>query len=142
MVDKVKFNTKTEYREYSKHIRKQLNIKTISTKIVNNIQKEISYTKAATILGFYPFNNEIDITKLYLDKSKQWVLPRVSNNFKDLNIYKYCINDQLEKNKWGISEPSLTAKQINPKSIDLAVIPALSVDKTFLGLTSPINISS
>ncbi len=55
-------------------------------------------------------------------------LPRVSS-FKDgiMDIVEYNQGDELEKNKYGIDEPTST-RTISPKEVDIIILPALAFD--------------
>ncbi len=119
---------KKKLRVEAKILRNILNIDDISDKIVNIIERQDFYAKALNILSFYPMDTEINLTKLYFDKSKNWFLPRVDMKNKILHIYPY-LNDKLEKSKWGVLEPIFNENPTDPKNIDLAILPALIADE-------------
>lgn len=121
--------TKQECREYAKNLRSQLDIPGISNEICSNFKKHDFYRFSKNILSFYPFNNEIDLVELYKDSSKSWYLPRIDLNSRGLIIHKYIIGDILIKNKWGVLEPFEEQEIIDPNKIDIAIIPALMIDK-------------
>ncbi len=123
------FIAKKSLRIKAKELRKSLNIEDISNKIVNIIERQSFYTKVSNILSFYPMDTEINLTKLYFDKSKNWFLPRVDMKNKILYIYPYH-NNKLEKSKWGVLEPIPSEKPANPKNIDIAILPALMADRS------------
>jgi len=123
------FKTKQEFRDYAKRIRSELDINLISQEICENFNKQDFYKFSKNILSFYPFNNEIDLRKLYEDNSKNWCLPRVDMSSRGLIIHRYHYNDTLVKNKWGVFEPYEGQEVIDPATIDIAIIPALMVDK-------------
>lgn len=124
-----KLNTKTEFREYAKHLRDDLDIVKISKEICENFQKQNFFKYSENILSFYPFNNEINLTELYKDSSKNWYLPRIEYP-RSLVIHKYTYGDTLVKNKWGVSEPCCDLEEIDLHKIDIAIIPALMADKS------------
>lgn len=111
-------------------MRKTLDIELISAKICENLKKQDFYKFSQNILGFYPFNKEIDLTELYKDNSKNWYLPQVDNIHRSIIIHPYKYGDLLAKNKWGIFEPLDNNDAIDLHKIDIAIIPALMADKT------------
>lgn len=121
------FKTKQEYREYAKNIRDNLYMASISAKICDIFQNQDFYI-AENILGFYPFNNEVDLTPLYSDKSKSWFLPKVEYSNRSMTIHSYMKGDHLHKNRWGILEP-FDNEELDLKRIDIAIIPALVADR-------------
>lgn len=123
------FSTKQECRDYAKQIRNKINIVSMSNKICENLKKQDFYKFSENILSFYPAKNEIDLRPLYQDSSKKWYLPRVEMSSKSLIIHKYNYNDILVKNNYGIPEPPESSEFIDPYKIDIAIIPALMVDK-------------
>lgn len=122
------FQTKNEFRDYAKKLRKSLDIEKISFFICENIKNQDFYKKSKNILGFYPFNSEISLKNLYKDDSKQWFLPSIDISSKEIFIHPYKDGDRLVENKFKVPEP-LTAKENNLEIIDLILVPALMVDK-------------
>ena len=123
------FKTKKEYREYAKRARLELDINTISQEICDNFKRQDFFRFSKNILSFYPFNNEINLIELYKDNSKNWYLPRVDMYSRGLIIHKYQYGDTLVKNKWRVYEPYEGQEVVDPAIIDVAIIPALMVDK-------------
>ena len=121
--------TKPECREYAKNVRSNLDIAQISSEICNNFQQQDFYKFSENILSFYPFNSEVDLRELYKDASRSWYLPRVDMESRGLIIHQYRDGDSLVKNKWGVYEPYEGLEEVDPAQIDIAIIPALMVDK-------------
>jgi len=124
----INFKTKKEYRDYAKKLRDGLDIEKISLSICNQIISQDFYKKSQNILGFYPFNSELSLVSLYKDNSKNWFLPSIAENGKDLFIHPYKYADKLEKNRFGVPEP-VKEKEFNLDKIDLVFVPALMADK-------------
>lgn len=130
----MKLKTKAEYRKYALLKRKSGNIEEQSNAIISSILNMPAYKKANNILAYYPFREEIDIQKLFSDFSKNWLLPRCDIEKRELIIHQYEQSDILNINKWGVSEPSEKNEKIEPRKIDLAIIPALMTDETGIRL--------
>ena len=115
-------NTKESLRERIKKERALLNIPFLSKKITHNIRNFSVYCEAKNVMLFYPMRYEINLLDLLKD-NKNFYFPRVSGKellvcpkgaeFRksDLNIYEPCTNP------------------VNPKILDLIIVPALAVDK-------------
>ena len=71
--------TKNELRVIAKNIRNQLNMKNISEKILNNFLASSYYKVAKNIALYYPIGTELDLTPLFSDKSKNFSLPKISD---------------------------------------------------------------
>ncbi len=114
------FETKKEYRVYAKELRASLtslNIEEISFLICENIKKQDFYKKAKNILGFYPFNSEIDLTELYKDSSKNWYLPSINPNTKEMSYIPMRMGMNLLKTSLGLLNPLLFQNTIWKKLI-------------------------
>jgi len=129
MISNSELQSKKILRKYAKKQRNSINIPDTSSKMVQNIKKQTFYKNAGHVLGFYPFNNEIDLRELYKDNSKNWYLPRVEMSNKSLVIHEYKYGDNLIISKWGVSEPCCDLEEADIRHIDLIIIPALMVDK-------------
>jgi len=122
------FQTKNEYRDFAKKLRAQLDIERISFLICENIKNQDFYKKSKNILGFYPFNSEINLTELYKDSSKNWFLPSIDVCTKEIFIHPYKYGDNLVENCYKVPEPQ-TSRENNIEKIELIFVPALMVDK-------------
>ena len=90
------------------------------------------YLTAGTILMFYPFRSEADISPAIsraLKDGKKIVLPKIEQNRLQLYYINNTSND-LAVGYMGILEPSERhCIKASPKDIDLAVIPGVCFDK-------------
>ena len=115
-------DNKTALRVRAKSIRKNLDITSLSNTAVQKIRELAPYKAAKNVLIFYPLKYEINVLELLKD-DKNFYLPKV---FEDkLLVCPYC--DKLEKSYLNIYEPC--SEPINPKIIDLVIVPGLMVDK-------------
>ena len=119
--------SKTELRKVAKDLRKTLNIKEISEKILQIFINSDEYKTAKNIALYYPYANELDLTLLFkCTTEKNFFLPKITQT-GSLSFHKYKNGDTLTENKFGILEPQNEA--INANIIDLIIIPALMADK-------------
>jgi len=99
-------------------------IKNISSLIVDKILKSKDYINSKNIAIYLSIKNEIDISKLLLDKSKNFYLPRCCG--EDLEFSGFEGFKSLRQNKWGIFEP--VGEKIDPSILDLIFVPALAAN--------------
>ena len=82
-----------------------------------------------SIGAYYPYNFEIDITKILKNFEKKGysiLLPKIRNN-NQMDFFKWSTNDPLQINKYGIPEPT-SSKIFYP---DIIFIPIVAFDKDF-----------
>lgn len=118
--------TKIELRNNAKHLRKTLDIKSISEKIVENISALETYQKAKHVMIFYPIGHEVNLLAL-LNDNKQFYLPKVDGD--QLLVCPYNKKDKLLVSDFKTHEPM--TDPINPDILDIIFVPALVVDKHF-----------
>lgn len=117
---------KTDLRKKAKEIRKSLDMKTLSEKIVANILAFEPYKKAQHIMLFYPLEHEVDLRNLLNDSSKNFYLPKM--NDEHLHVCPYKLGDDLIASRFNTLEP--TTRLIEDTSIlDIIFVPALLIDK-------------
>ena len=121
---------KTEIRKKILDIRKKSDKKKLQINfqdIFRIIQKFKSVGK--TIGGYYPYNYEVDTTKILreFEKRKYLIsLPKIKKNFQ-MNFFQWSFKEPLSINKYGIPEPT-SVKVIYP---DILLVPIVAFDKNF-----------
>lgn len=115
---------KADLRLRAKNIRKSLNIGKVSNLIVDLVRKHPDYIAAKNVMIFYSTKYEINLLNLLEDK-KEFYLPKVDG--QNLLVCPYCCDDKLEKSCLNILEPC--SNPINPKDLDLVIVPALMADE-------------
>lgn len=115
-------NSKKELRIQAKKIRKNLNIKLISQKLVDLIRQADIYKSADNVLIYYPKENEIDLLDL-LNDDKKFYLPKIEGN----NLLICPFSQELSISKFNTLEPCTDA--VSSNILDLAIVPALMADK-------------
>lgn len=98
-----------------------------SKNITNKLVKLQIFKKAKNIFCYISLPDEVsteDLIKEYL-KSKKIVVPKIKKN--KIELHHLTNWQDLKKGKWNIFEPAKHCK-INPKNIDLAIIPGIVFD--------------
>ncbi|MCT4592271.1 MAG: 5-formyltetrahydrofolate cyclo-ligase [Candidatus Gracilibacteria bacterium] len=106
-----------------------------SEKICKLIEESDFFAQAKCVSCFAAFGEEVDLFPLierYINK-KSFCLPFVNNLEKgDMDMYEIDSVYNLKKNIIKIPEPDISiCKKINPREIDLIIVPALLIDKNF-----------
>lgn len=98
-----------------------------SCSIMDKLRKHPFFKEATTIGIYISFNREVD-TLSYLEeikKEKEVCVPKIDG--KEMYFIEYK-KELLEKNKFGILEPSIGEIK-KAKEIDLLIIPVVAFDK-------------
>ena len=121
---------KSEIRKKILKIRKKKNLNHL--KINFNFIKRIiknNFDKPKILGGYYPYNNEIDISKIlekFENLNYRISLPRVGKN-SEMNFFSWSTKDPLDINRYGIPEP-ISKKIVYP---DILLVPLVAFDKNF-----------
>ena len=98
-----------------------------SDRICTTLQSFILYTEAKTILTYFSFRQEPDLSPLFADIKYKWGFPRCIGN--SLSWHIWTPEDSVQINKYGISEPYPNAPIINPSEVDLILVPSVACDR-------------
>ena len=99
-----------------------------SRKICQQLQTNFLFSEAKTVLSYFSFRNEPDLSSLWevTTRSKKWGFPRCVANH--LSWYFWQPNQPLENNKYKIPEPLVTAVAVLPQTVDLILVPTVACD--------------
>ena len=120
--------TKTELRKSLLKTRKSLSPEAWREKselLCNRLQNSTPFTQAKTILAYFSFRQEPDLTPLFATPRK-WGFPRCVG--KDLSWHVWQPGDVLCTGAYGILEPLPDAPKIDPSEVDLILLPAVGCD--------------
>ena len=116
---------KSELRKFALQKRKELDVNTLSKKVLDNLFQFDEYKNAKNILCYFPLKYEIQTQTCFSDASKTWYLPRV--NVDELEVCKYEPT-KLSKGNFNIQEPT-NDKVLNLDFLDMVIIPCVAADK-------------
>lgn len=119
---------KSLLRQRAKSFRQSVDLAVDSRKISTGILEQIFFKNAKNILLYFPMKHEIDLKYLLNNQSKNYFLPRVSENNLDMTIHKYISSNKLVKNSYGVYEPCVNSEKFSPEILDLVIVPALMAD--------------
>ena len=104
--------------------------RTKSDRICHQLQAFPLYQQARTVLAYFSFRQEPDLSPLFnshSDREKRWIFPRCVG--KSLTWHLWQPEEQLVKSKYGTSEPLATAPAISASEADLILVPAVACDR-------------
>ncbi len=120
--------TKPKLRKSLLNTRKSLSAsewKQKSASICNHLQNSPLFTKAETILAYFSFRQEPDLSPLFLTPRK-WGFPRCVGSYLSWHIWHP--GDALHTGAYGILEPQPDAPKIDCSEVDLMLVPAVGCD--------------
>lgn len=98
-----------------------------SDRLCNNLASLAIFQKAETILAYFSFKKEPDLSSLFNRKNQQkWGFPRCVN--ESLIWHLWQEKETLKKGAYGINEPSANLPLINADEVDLILVPAVACD--------------
>lgn len=101
-----------------------------SQAICKNIYNSSLFNQAKTILAYFSFRQEPDLSYLFSgnksDNEKTWGFPRCVE--KSLFWHFWKSEDELIAGKYGIKEPRPDSPIINPQEVDLILVPCVACD--------------
>ncbi|MCY7386440.1 MAG: 5-formyltetrahydrofolate cyclo-ligase [Microcoleus sp. CAN_BIN18] len=120
--------TKTELRKSLLNTRKSLSAsewKQKSDRLCNHLQNSPQFTQAKTILAYFSFRQEPDLSPLFVTPRK-WGFPRCVGSYLSWHIWQP--GDALHTVAYGILEPLPDAPKIDHSEVDLILVPAVGCD--------------
>ncbi|AFY45519.1 5-formyltetrahydrofolate cyclo-ligase [Nostoc sp. PCC 7107] len=98
-----------------------------SDRICTTLQTLIHSDDAKTILAYFSFRQEPDLSPLFANTQYQWGFPRCVGN--SLSWHVWQSGDSLQINNYGISEPYPDAPTIDPSEVNLILVPSVACDR-------------
>lgn len=99
-----------------------------SQRICQQLQTNLLFTEAKTVLSYFSFRQEPDLSPLWQTPAskKKWGFPRCVVGH--LDWYYWQPNEPLEENKYQIPEPLATAVSVPLETVDLILVPTVACD--------------
>ncbi|MFM2062685.1 MAG: hypothetical protein RLZZ507_2355 [Cyanobacteriota bacterium] len=121
---------KTELRRSLLKTRQSMTVqewKQKSDRISDQIQNSPLFTQATTILAYFSFRQEPDLSPIFTDSQRRWGFPRCVG--KSLSWHLWQPDDILHIGDYGITEPHPEAPTIDPTEVDLILVPCVACDR-------------
>jgi 5-formyltetrahydrofolate cyclo-ligase len=106
-----------------------------SDRICFHLQSSPLFTTAETVLAYFSFRQEPDLSTLFINNHHRWGFPRCVGD----TLYWHIIETQnftephnfasLQIGAYGILEPLPNTPTIQPEEVDLILVPAVACDE-------------
>ncbi|MGF1478418.1 MAG: 5-formyltetrahydrofolate cyclo-ligase [Cyanophyceae cyanobacterium] len=96
-----------------------------SDRICYHLQTLPLFQQAQTILAYFSFRQEPDLSSLFTHKHR-WGFPRCVG--KSLLWHEWTVKDPLQIGEYGIQEPHPKLPSLNLTKVDLILVPAVACD--------------
>ena len=97
-----------------------------SQAICDRLKSQVVFQKSQTILAYFSFRQEVDLTSLFT-LNKYWAFPRCVG--KSLVWHSWQPGESLQSGKYGIQEPLTSSPVISPCQADLILVPTVAADQ-------------
>ncbi|BAZ25222.1 5-formyltetrahydrofolate cyclo-ligase [Kalymmatonema gypsitolerans NIES-4073] len=94
--------------------------------ICQNLLTSPQFNQAKTILAYFSFRQEPDLSLLFTDTSHRWGFPRCVGQSLFWHIWTH--KDSVITGSYGIAEPQPDAPIVAPDEVDLILIPCVACD--------------
>ena len=99
-----------------------------SNLVCDRLESLSLFQKSRTILAYFSFKQELDLSSLFNKGDRNWGFPRCVG--RSLHWHSWRPQDKLLLNSsYGIKEPLPQAATISPATVDLILVPAVAVDR-------------
>ncbi|MFN6571539.1 5-formyltetrahydrofolate cyclo-ligase [Dendronalium sp. ChiSLP03b] len=129
MLDVPKADNKAELRRTLLKARQSMSVREWrekSDRICSHLQTSVLFAQAKTILAYFSFRQEPDLSPLFANTKYRWGFPRCVG--KSLHWHIWEPNDNLQIGAYGITEPHANAPSIDPAEVDLVLVPSVACD--------------
>jgi 5-formyltetrahydrofolate cyclo-ligase len=119
--------SKAELRRSLLKIRQSMSVeewREKSDRLVSHLQS--SLTQPQTILAYFSFRQEPDLSLLFTETQHRWGFPRCQN--KSLSWHLWKPGEPLQAGAYGILTPHADAPTLRPSEVDLILVPAVACD--------------
>ncbi|MBD2776059.1 5-formyltetrahydrofolate cyclo-ligase [Iningainema tapete] len=97
-----------------------------SARLSTHLLSSPLFTSAKTILAYFSFRQEPDLTNLFRQTHYFWGFPRCVG--KSLHWHLWKTNDSVITGAYGITEPHPDAPTIDSAFVDLILVPSVACD--------------
>ena len=97
-----------------------------SDHLCSHLQSSPLFSPARTILAYFSFRQEPDLSPLFTDSKRRWGFPRIEQ--KSLVWHRWMPGEPLFKGDYGIFEPHPDSPILMPHEVDLILVPAVACD--------------
>ena len=97
-----------------------------SDRLCSHLQNSTLFTQAKTILAYFNFRQEPDLSPLFANIKSRWGFPRCVD--QSLYWHIWTPGDSVQSGAYGIVEPLPDAPILDPAEVDLILVPSVACD--------------
>ncbi|WP_254173657.1 5-formyltetrahydrofolate cyclo-ligase [Planktothrix pseudagardhii] len=97
-----------------------------SENLCQNLKQHSLFQQSKTILSYFSFRQEPDLSLLWSNTPKTWGFPRCFE--QSLTWHCWQPGDTYEMNRYGILEPHINLPKLKPGEVDLILVPSVACD--------------
>jgi 5-formyltetrahydrofolate cyclo-ligase len=97
-----------------------------SDRLCFHLQNSTLFTQAKTILAYFSFRQEPDLSPLFANTKYRWGFPRCVD--KSLCWHIWTPGDSVQSGAYGIAEPHPKAPILDAAEVDLILVPCVACD--------------
>lgn len=98
-----------------------------SDRLCSHLQSSPLVARSQTILAYFSFRQEPDLSPLFQDTARVWGFPRCCRD-RALSWHPWSPGERLQTGDFGILEPDAAVPQLPPDAVDLILVPAVACD--------------
>ena len=118
-------SSKTSWRKWAKEVRSTLTIQEVNERVAEHLSAWRPFQQAEHVLTYLAFGSEISLESLP-EQEKTFYVTRTWETDRDLTVHR--LDDGLEVHPYGYRQPAATTAKVDPKALDLALVPGLCFD--------------
>ncbi len=119
---------KQKWRKWAKQKRLELT-ETTALAVMHHLKDWQGYQNAQHILSYLAFGPELSLEALHSDSNKTFYTTRTQ--FKPTpQLSVHSLKSKLEQHRFGYWQPVATAPIVDPKLLDLVLVPGLAFDRS------------
>ena len=122
--------SKVELRRHLLQARRELRVedwRVHSDRITPHLRISPLLTQARTVLAYFSFRQEPDLSPLFTDPKYRWGFSRCVD--KSLIWHTWKPGEPLSKGAYGIFEPYPNSPTVEPNEVDVILVPAVACDR-------------
>ena len=120
--------SKPQWRQWAQGVRSELPVAELSAELVGQLRAWQPYRDASHVLSYMTFGDELDLSALTEDDGKTFYVTRTWKK-PELRLSVHRLDGGLERHPYGYYQPPAGAEPVDPKTLDLVLVPGLCFDQ-------------
>ena len=126
MTQPTRASSKHLWRTWAKEVRSKLELGEVSGRVAAHLSTWQPFRDAEHVLVYLAFGSEIDLEPL-AQQDKTFYVTRTWETDRNLTVHR--LDGGLEPHPYGYFQPASTSFKVDPREVDLALVPGLCFDE-------------